>query len=100
MLFLSFNSGLWYHYCGGIIPLWANLIATVIPLPSYILGSCSHYLGGTLLFSAYIRATVYPYLLINKTLCLHFSGTSSSKFTKNIAIVFLSLLILYVGLIL
>ena len=57
-LFLLFKFGLWYHYYGGIIVLAANLIATVIPLFSYILGLCSHSLDGIIPVLAYINATV------------------------------------------
>ena len=45
---------------GAIIPLNANLIATVLPPFVVSNGSWYHYLGGTLPINAYSNATVFP----------------------------------------
>jgi len=60
------------HLIGGIIPLLANMYATVPSLPfTPILISCYHSFGGTIPFSAKFMATVRPKLSVIVVLCHH-----------------------------
>ena len=60
LFLLSYISGLWFHYDGGIILLSAKCIATVHPYLFYVSGIWFQHCGGTILFIAKYIATVDP----------------------------------------
>ena len=75
LVVLFYKLGSWYHYYGGIIPLDAKNIATVLPYLFYILGlwfQCSSdiYLQK---YAIYI-ATVHPSLSYKSGLWYHYLG--------------------------
>ena len=86
--YLFYISGLWFQHSGGIMPLLANFIATVILFVySIILGSCCHSLGGIILLNANSIATVQPSLVVISELWYHYFGGIIPSSAKVIATV-------------
>ena len=54
------KDGLWYHSSGGIIPLEAKYIATVILTEFYVDGSWYQFYEGIMPYFAKASATVWP----------------------------------------
>ncbi len=95
-----------YHSLGGIIPLYADIMATVISsyqlFPIQILshfnsGSCYHSLGGIIPFLANIIATVQPYFSVIVGSWWNSNGGIIPFYVKYIANVILSQLSLWAG---